>query len=291
MFEPSAPESSIPTVDQPVTAAEWTARFRRRLLNDRRASSSTLEAYTLDIAMLSRWATGRQQDLLCLTTTDLARYVSQRLEQGTHRSTLSRNISSCRRFYAFLIEEGAMATNPAASVVVAQTARQQPPLIPNDTLRILLRPPAREFSTCISAYRRRRDHAIVCTLYCSLLGISDVRLLRWEQIDELAGIIRVPVRGGRVRSYEFDARLLTVLEALRTCMATTDLDRAGGAYCFPTASGLPMSRQALCCVVQRFARDCGHAGVLTPSSLRQTGRAHGTERRRLESALAAAYAP
>ena len=54
-------------------------------------------------------------------------------------------------------------------------------------------------------YRVRRDQAIVWTLYATGLGVSDVRLLRWAQIDDKLLVISVPVRNRPVRTVRLDA--------------------------------------------------------------------------------------
>ena len=57
-------------------------------------SASTLEAYTLDLAMLSRWAARPGDlDLVQLTSADLTRYVVDRAAQGIQLSTLARHLS------------------------------------------------------------------------------------------------------------------------------------------------------------------------------------------------------
>lgn len=163
---------------------EWLALFTRSALGERHVSASTLEAYTLDLAMLSRWAAARDADLLELTPTDLTRYVVERAAQGVQLSTLARHLSSFRRFLSFLLSHGAIAGNPAATVPVPRALRPRSGLIRDDVLRSLLRAPRRQFPSPASAYQAERDHAIVCMLYGTGLGISDVRLLRWQQIDQ-----------------------------------------------------------------------------------------------------------
>jgi integrase/recombinase XerD len=124
-------------------------------------------------------------------------------------------------------------------------------------------------------------------LYGTNLGISDIRLLRWQQIDELWQVIRVPIRNGEVRSFVLEHALLAGLKALRSLAANTDLDEADNPYCFPTASGLPMTRQAFCHVVRKWARQCGRVEVVTPSALRRAGRLYQAQRRRLRPVPAA----
>ena len=245
--------------------------------------ATTLEAYTCDIALLSRWAVKEQISLLRLTSADLARYLSERLERGTHASTMARQLSSWRRFYAFLVNQRALAANPAEAVCTPRVARHGPRQVPDALLSKLLRPGSGRDASSGSAYKAQRDRAIVWTLYATGLGVSDVRLLRWAQIDEKLLVIKVPHRNGPPRSVVLDARSRAVFRALRGCAATARPEQGISPYCFPTASGLPMSRQALCHAVRKWAGDCGWAEVVTPSMLRQTGRAHQAQRHRISA--------
>lgn len=243
-------------------SAQWMARFAQQMRDERRVRAGTLEAYTCDIAMLARWAVREQSSLLNLAGADLARYLRERLEQGTRASTLERQLSGWRRFYAFLVNQGALVASPAAVVRGLRVTRHEPRQVPDEVLGILLRPDFGRDASSVAAYRARRNHAIVWTLYATGLGVSDVRLLRWPQIDEKL----------------LDARGLAVFKALRDFTAMAGPVQGTSGWCFPTASGLPMSRQALCHVVRKWARDCGSAEVVTPSMLRQSGRAQQSRR-------------
>jgi site-specific recombinase XerD len=262
------------------SSSQWVARFAQATLEEHRVRASTLEAYTLDVAMLSGWAAKQKRNLLGLTGGDLARYLRERLEQGTHASTASRQLSSWKRFYSFLVDQGALAASPAAAVRAPRVTRHEPRQVPDDLLSKLLRPASGRDASAGSAYRARRDHAIVWTLYATGLGVSDVRLLRWPQIDEELHVIEVPDRNGPARSLVLDTQSLAVFKALRESAGAAGPEQGASYYCFPTASGLPMSRQALCHVVRKWAGDCGSAEVVTPSMLRQTGRAHHAQRSR-----------
>jgi len=257
---------------------EWVALFTQSAVRERHVSASTLEAYTLDLAMLSRWAAGRGVDLVELTSADLTGYVVERAAQGIQLSTLARHLSSFRRFYSFLVSRAGIARNPADAVPVPHAARPPSGPVRDDVVRSLLRAPRRQFSSPAMEHRARRDHAIVCMLYGTDLAISDVRLLRWQQIDEHWHVIRAPLRSGALRSFVIDASLLGLLKALHDAAGNDGFDSARSAYCFPTASGLPMTRQALCHAVRRWASECGQA--ITPSAIRRTGRADQSGRHR-----------
>lgn len=261
------------TGGEPDPSAEWLARFGRHKREEGRVGSSTLDAYTFDIGLLARWGTTEGKTLLALGNGDLSRYLNERLGQGTQASTLGRQLSSWRCFYTFLVRQGVLEVNPTASVRPPQMPRREPRGIPESFLRVLLRPGFGPDASAASDYRARRDHAIVWTLYATDLCVSDVRLLRWLQVDEQMMAIHVPRRKRTTRRVVLDARSLRVLKALRTCAATAGAEQEASSYCFPTASGLPMSRQGLCHVVRRWARESGVQEVVTPSMLRQSGRA------------------
>ena len=265
---------------------EWIALFTESVRRER-VSASTLEAYSLDLAMLARWATSRGQHLRALSTVDLTRYVAERVGKGTQLSTLGRHRSSFRRFYAFLLTHGSIAINPAVALRLPQAPGIRSRRVRDEVLRVLLQsPPRRPHMSRISAYRVQRDHAVVCMLYGTELGISDVRLLRWHQIDEHRNILRAPVRNGALRTFNLDPTLLASLAAVREGWASAGFEHAESSYCFPTASGLPMSRQALRLLVQRWAKERGQSETVTPSALRQTGRARQSGPRRPATAVA-----
>ncbi len=275
MLEPATEKSfpGYPTGGEPDLGAEWLSRFVRQMRDEGRVGSSTLDAYTFDIRLLLRWGSTEGKTLLALGAGDLSRYLRERLGHGTQASTLGRQLSSWRCFYTFLVRQRVLEVNPTASVCAPQMRRRELRGIPENFLRVLLQPGFGPDASAAAAYRARRDHAIVWTLYAADLCVSDVRLLRWLQIDEQVMVINVPIRNRTTRRAVLDARSLRVLRALRTCAATAGAEQEVSPYCFPTASGLPMSRQGLCHVVRRWARQSGVKDVVTPSMLRQSGRA------------------
>ena len=254
-------------------AGHWLERFIHCAVADHGVSANTREAYTLDITVVRRWAERRGQDLLKLSSADLAEYVRERSEEGLHASTLARHISSCRRFFDFLVAAGCRGDNPALGIRVR---RQQPhdSTVPvsAEAVKQLLSPPSTENLPPITAYRRWRDHAIVCLLYGTRLGVSDVRLLRWDQVNLSARTINVEGRAGSVKAMPMTAITASSLVALREAALQAAPEIANAPYCFPTTARLPMSRQALCYTVRKWSRERGDHSVVTPSMLRRSGR-------------------
>jgi integrase len=165
-------------------------------------------------------------------------------------------------------------------VTAPRVTRRRRRLVPDDVLGRVLRPRPLLVASAAAACRAQRDYVIICMLYDTALGISDIRLLRWPQINEQWKVVVVPGRNGVSRSSVLNARLLEALQELRRRTAAWGFDAGDTPYCFPTSTGLPMSRQALCFAVRKWAEQCGPQEVITPSTLRQTGMAHHARRGR-----------
>lgn len=259
---------------------QWIAHFTVHLQQEGRVSASTLAAYSLDLGMVGRWAADRRQALLALSAPDLADYVADRLAGGAHPSTVARHLSSCRRFYAYLAGHGVIAGNPASTVLI-----KRPPVpatggpLQDDLLQALLRTPHQPDEPGPAAFRIRRDHAIVCMLHGAPLRVSQVRLLRWTEIDVARCVARTLGRGGVPGTVRLDPRLVTLLCELRQCLLAAGFEFLDTSYCFPSASGGPLTRQGLCQVVHRWAATHGGSRSITPSGLRQAGQAPGAGRR------------
>lgn len=248
------------------------ARFARRTVHERRVSPSTLEAYTLDITALSRWAVTHQIDLLELTENDLSHYLNDRTEEGTKALTLARHLSSHRRFFDFLVEEGARATNPALAVRGPEIVREDVPRLEPATVRALLRPTRVARQSPFTAYLQQRDHMIVRMLHGSRLSTSAVRRLRWDEVDSLSSVEQWPSRFHSSWRGSFARPWQESLTALRNCAERADLPQAESEWCFPTSANNPMTRQALCHAVRRWAVSRGIVDILvTPTMIRHAG--------------------
>lgn len=260
------------------------AAFIQRVQEEHRVTVPTIEAYTLDLTVLARWASGQHKGLGDLGTHELVRYLDQRRKHGVRPTTLARYLSSYRRFYSFLLAEGVVAANPAACVEGMRVTRNAQPLLSNTTIARLMRPPVQGSEHAGAGYRTQRDHAIVCMLFGTGLAISAVRQLRWQQVDAQKRIVSLALRKGSPQVFPLDDALLAALATLRVRIAAgfVHLDTP---FCFPTAAGQPMTRQGLGQVVQRRAQECGVRESVTPSAIRHAGRAHQAVRWSLRPAI------
>ena len=260
--------------------------FIQNVQAEHRVAAATIEAYTLDLTMLARWASGQHKDLGDLGADDLVHHLEQRRKQGVRPATLARHLSSYRRFYSFLVGQGVVATNPLTCVEGMRVSRNVQQLLSNPTVALLMRPPVQgPDDEAGVAYRRQRDHAIICMLFGTGLAISAIRQLRWQQIDVQRRIVTMPPGNGTLQVYPLDDALLAALATLRVRIAAVGLVRMNTPFCFPTAAGRPMTRQGFGQVIQRWAQLCGAREPVTPSAIRHAGLAHQAAQSSLRRAI------
>lgn len=162
-------------------------------LRGRGASPATLRAYTADLRQLDRWlaAAGRSPDA---ADELLMRRFAAHL--GTLRyapATAARKLSAARGAYAFMLDRGLIARNPAALVPGPRRVRKLPATLSEPEVEQLLdRPPVPE-------PRRLRDRAMIELLYGCGLRASEACGLRTTDVDADEGTVRVTGKGGKER--------------------------------------------------------------------------------------------
>lgn len=252
--------------------------FIQRVQEEQQVAAPTIEAYTLDLTMLARWASGQKKGLHDLGTDNLISHLDQRRMQGVRPATLARHLSSYRRFYSFLVDQGVIAVSPLARVEGMRVTRRAQQLLSDPTIALLMQSPAQDSDHAGADYRAQRDHAIVCMLFGTRLPVSAIRQLRWQQIDVQRRIVSVFLRNGSLGVFPLDGALLAALAALRSRIAVTGFARLDIPFCFPTAAGRPLTRQALGQLIQRWAHACGVQEPVSASAIRQAGLARQADR-------------
>ena len=265
--------SSIPEFSaQEPDLDQLLGRFSAHARESRQISSSTVDAYRLDLAVLGKWAAANHRSLAELTAADLSQYVQGRFASGASPATVSRHLSSWRQFYAYLVLAGVAESNPTDGLRISGAVRRRRKLLSDEVIEAILQPSVLRSWSPAAEYRAERDHTIVGLLCGTTLPISSIRLLQWRQIDWGSGMINCSTRQQGERSYALSAALLVALGDLRKHMEVT-LVEPDPQYCFTTATERPMTRQGFCQRIRKWGADLGLDEPLTPSALRRVGQA------------------
>lgn len=175
------------------------------------SSPNTVAAYIGDVRGFVEWAEE-------LGTTEpqrvdkhlLRRYVAHLTTEKFAKRSISRKVSSLRRYFAFLRRDGVVALDPAASLRAPTGESRLPRVLDHGDLDVLLDGPAPDDEP---VWRRRRDDALLEILYGGGLRVGELCGLDVDSVDRSAGALSVWGKGSKQRRVPLGRPALDAIEA------------------------------------------------------------------------------
>jgi integrase/recombinase XerC len=125
----------------------------------------------------------------------------------------------------------------------------------------------------------KRDRALLELMYSSGLRLSEVRLLRWRELDLDAGMVRVTGKGAKVRIVPVGRHACAALRAWREesqpANATAHADAQSPV--FPGRGGAPIGPRAIQLRLRQLAKQQGIWKRVHPHLLRHSFASHVLE--------------
>jgi integrase/recombinase XerD len=240
---------------------------------ERGLSRNTLEAYRSDLLQFGSFLRRRDADVLSAQYPDLAAFLSELADGGPDRppvapATLQRKAACLRSFYRHLRREGELEHDPTADLRAPRKSQKLPQVLSRADVGRLLASPSGDDPGAL------RDRALLELMYACGLRASEAIGLDVGDVDLKAGVLRARGKGSKERlvpiGREAVAATRAYLERGRPRLvglrdeSRLILNRRGGG----------LTRQGLYKIVQRYARDAGLEGRMSPHTLRHTFATH-----------------
>ena len=193
--------------------------------------------------------------------------------RGLSNPSLSRALSSLRSFFRWLIKEGQINANPAASVQGPKVGKRQSLFLTERETEILLEDdpesPAADEGTA------RRDRAVFELIYAAGLRVGELTALDISDLDMKAGVLRVRRgKGGKDRLAPFGRPAAEAVEAwLDSRGAWFKPDLSGAALFLGRRGGRINDRQVRRVLAERLKAQ-GLDPRFSPHSLRHSFATH-----------------
>ena len=270
----SHPQGAAP--DSPRLVDEFLAHISL----ERGLSKNTVEAYRRDLNSWAEYCRLRKIDVAGAAPDDLTDYLD-RLRSGRPPaprpfapSSVARMLVSVRALYRFLVREGYLEADPAATIGAPKKPRSIPKAIPLEEVESLIDRPAPDLLG-------RRDRAILETLYGAGVRISELVGLDVDDVDLDEGAVlvragkgskarRVPL-GRAARRAIGDYQVQTRPELARRS------PRGPSPALFLNARGGRLSRQGCWKILKGYAREAGLEDRVSPHTLRHSFATHMLE--------------
>ncbi|MGH8762137.1 MAG: site-specific tyrosine recombinase XerD [Nitrosospira sp.] len=234
-------------------------------------SRNTLESYRSDLQQFSDWLAKQKWNdgtLVGATHSDLLGFLAYKVSVKVKASTTSRELSSLKRFYRFLLRQGKIQADPSLSIDTPKLPRSLPASLTEADVEALLNVPD------VDQPLGLRDRTMLEVLYASGLRVSELVGLEVAQISLSMGVIRVMGKGGKERlaplGEEALGWIIRYTKEIRSVLLSGKVSHA----LFVTSRGSAMTRQAFWHLIKRYARRAGIVKALSPHTLRHAFATH-----------------
>lgn len=252
-------------------AAALVDRFLTHLGVERGYSPHTLRAYSTDLAAFLDWSTRAQVDPLRCSHRQLRLYLAELDRAGYARRTVARRIASLRSFYAFLLSEDLISSDPSAVLMTPKMPSRLPRVVPDDALRALLEAPDDTTPT------GQRDGALLELLYATGIRVGELVGLSVGDVDLAQGQARVFGKGAKERIVPLHrraaSRIRLYLQEGRPLLVRSEPTDA----LFLSTRGRPLSPEAVRRILNRHLTAAGATVSVSPHALRHTFATHLVE--------------
>jgi len=232
-------------------------------------SENTQKAYGSDLALFAGWLrTSRNISLLEVVTGDVEAYMALKYRQNVSHRTSARLLSSLRKFYAHQLRQGRLNEEPCASIESPQLGKPLPLTLSETEVELLLAAPA------VDEPLGQRDRAMLELLYATGLRVTELVMLRFDQINLRQGVVRVMGKGSKDRLVPLGEEAEGWLETYFRDARLAILGARQSDFLFVTDRGTAMTRQAFWYLIKRYALKAGISKALSPHTLRHAFATH-----------------
>jgi integrase/recombinase XerD len=245
---------------------------------ERNASRNTIASYRLDLQRYTSFLEERSvTSAKDITEEQVTEFLRSLRDHGLSPRSVTRCLSSLKGFHRFLIGEGQATHNPVEGIDAPKLERALPDVLsPSEVDRILNQCDRDPLAT---KGRKRmlwmRDRAILEVLYATGMRVSELILLRQQDIAEDQGIVRVFGKGSKERLVPIGRPALRWVAHYRTeCRSILGARGGGQDTLFLNARGKPMTRMAIWKIVQAYTRKAGIKKEVHPHTFRHSFATH-----------------
>ncbi len=245
------------------------AAFTDHLAVVRGLSPRTLDAYGRDVGRLVDFLRSRGvQRPGEATAADLREFVYHLKDLGLQPTSIRRGISAARTYFAFLLAEGIVVSDPSERLELPKTWRRLPDVISREEALRLLEAPD------VADRLYWRDKALLEFAYATGVRVSELISIQVRELALDDGFATVFGKGSKERVVPVGRSAVRALQLyLRELRPRLDQGRGEGAV-FLNGQGRPLSRMGVWKILRKHVRRAGITKRVKPHTIRHTFATH-----------------
>ncbi|EPC60460.1 integrase [Lacticaseibacillus paracasei subsp. paracasei Lpp228] len=239
------------------------ADFIHYLNVERGLAKATQTSYQQDLITFSAWLAARKRRTFPEEFGTIQSFLK---EQNATKApaSVSRMISALRKFYRFLLREGAISADPMTKIDTPKRAQHLPATLSSQEVDALMAKPDTDKPLGL------RDRAIFELMYATGLRVSEVVDLRLDQLHLAMNLLQVTGKGDKERLVPISPQATQWVDRYLQEARPKLLKRVQPKNVFVNFHGRPMTRQGIWKNLKAYIASIGIEKDVTPHTLRHS---------------------
>ena len=236
------------------------------LLAERGLSRNTVAAYGQDMQALGLFMDEQGLCLHDLGEEHIMLFSAWLRGRGDSSRSLARRLSCVRNFFAWCMDEGELAINPAGLIESPKLPGLLPDVLSRAEMSAILAAPQGVDRLSV------RDRAMLELLYAAGLRVTELVTLRVGDVDMQRGVVKVFGKGSKERIVPINepalVKIATYVRDARPALKPVE------DALFLNRSGTGLTRQAIFKLIRRYALQAGIHKEISPHTVRHSFATH-----------------
>lgn len=236
-------------------------KFENYLNIERNYSEHTLRSYRTDLVELAEFL--KDKDPKNVTHLDLRRFLARLKERNCAKRTVVRKLGAIRSFFRFLFREKYIQKNPADSIFTPKLDKRLPEFLDTEKIVNLVTAPP------LDNVLGLRDRAILEVLYSTGIRVSELVGLSQEDVDLIAGAVKVRGKGKKERIAMLGEE---AQRAVRNYLE--ERGATGSGAVFLNKRGGRLTDRSVRRIIDKYVKKCSIEQKISPHSIRHSFATH-----------------
>ncbi|MBI0022008.1 MULTISPECIES: site-specific tyrosine recombinase XerD [Lactobacillus] len=237
---------------------------------ERGLSDNTIFAYRQDLMDFLAFLKKEGLNSWPTKAVDIDAFLAEQRDLNKATSSISRMISSLRKFYQWLVRQNIQKINPMLEIDSPKKEHRLPVALSVDEVTKLLDQPD------VTKKLGIRDRALLETLYATGIRVSELINLKFSDLHEELKLLKVLGKGSKERLIPISDVAISWIKSYQEKVRDPLLLKSGKYTdtIFLNNRGGTLTRQAVWQIIKRYCQMAGIKKNVTPHTLRHTFATH-----------------
>ena len=232
-------------------------------------SDNSIFAYQNDVSKLMDFAFAQNLEFNQLKDQDLRQFIAVLYDLGLSARSQARVISGIKQFFSFLLLENEIDYDPTELLVMPKIGVKLPEVLTIEEVDQLIA------AVDLNKKEGQRNRAMLEALYSCGLRVSELINLRFSEIFEKEGFIRVIGKGNKQRLVPLSDSVLAELEVYQNQTRNTQITVKGNEdYVFLNRRGARLTRVMIFTIIKNLADQINLHKSISPHTFRHAFATH-----------------